>query len=334
MGQDDLSYRSLFSFPRMVEELVREFVKEPWVRKLDFKTLKRVNASYVSPEMKGREGDLVWKLRLRDGSAVYVYLLIEHQSRVDRFMAVRLMVYMGLLYQDLLKNDELTPDGRLPLVIPLVLYNGGARWWAPLDLSELIACADKTAEAYVPRLRYRVIDESQYELDDLARRESVAAQLFWLERSLHRKALGRGARRLVPLLSAPADAPLRRAVLLWFDGVLLPRRRRRRRIPEALELEDFKVMLEERVKEWSRELREEGRLLGLKEGIKQGRQKGKQEGLQAGEAALLLRQLERKFGRLDPRTRKRVRSADAESLLDWGERVLTAEHLEDVFGRS
>ena len=82
-------------------------------------------------------------------------------------------------------------------------------------------------------------------------------------------------------------------------------------------------MLEKRVEEWNRELREEGRLLGLKE--------GEQKGMQKGEATLLLRQLERKFGRLDAQTRKRVRSADAGRLLDWGERLLTAERLEDVF---
>ncbi len=55
------------------------------------------------------------------------------------------------------------------------------------------------------------------------------------------------------------------------------------------------------------------------------------EGRQEGEAELLLRLLERKFGLLDPKTRSRVRSADAERLLNWGERVLAAERLEDVF---
>lgn len=86
-------------------------------------------------------------------------------------------------------------------------------------------------------------------------------------------------------------------------------------------------MLEKTVEEWNRELREEGRLLGRQEGIKEGIKEGEQK----GEAALLLRQLERKFGRLDSKTRRRVRGADAERLLDWGERVLTAERLEDVF---
>lgn len=324
MGQHDLGYRSLFSYPRMVEELVREFVEEPWVDKLDFTTLKRVNASYVSVGLKGREGDLLWKLRLRDGSLAYVYLLIEHQSRVDRFMAVRLMTYMGLLYQDLLKEGELTADGRLPLVIPLVIYNGEEEWSAPRDLAELIEHVDETAESYVPRLRYWVIDEGRYDLSDLARRNSVAAQVFWLEKNPERQALKQGTERLAPLLDGPEDAPLRRAMLAWIYRVLMPSRGEDGPIPETVSLEDFKAMLAKRVQEWNRELREEGRLVGLKEGIKQGRQKG--------EAALLLRLLERKFGHLDPQTRKRVRSADAESLLDWGERVLTAERLEDVFG--
>jgi len=94
-------------------------------------------------------------------------------------------------------------------------------------------------------------------------------------------------------------------------------------------------MLEKRVEEWNRELREEGRLLGLKEGrragVREGRQEGLQKGLQKGEALLLLRQLERKFGRLDAKTRQQVAGTDAERLLSWGERVLTAERLEDVF---
>lgn len=76
-------------------------------------------------------------------------------------MAVRLMTYIGLLYQELLKLGELTPDGRLPLVIPLVLYNGKAAWWAPEELAELIERVDESAVPYVPRLRYLVVDESR-----------------------------------------------------------------------------------------------------------------------------------------------------------------------------
>ena len=46
---------------------------------------------------------------------------------------------------------------------------------------------------------------------------------------------------------------------------------------------------------------------------------------------MLLRQLTRKFGAIDESIRARVLGADAEQLLVWGERVLSAETLEDVF---
>jgi hypothetical protein len=339
VGHYDLSYRSLFSFPKMVEGLFREFVKEPWVEKLDFETLQRVNASYVSEELKSREGDLVWKLRRRDGRPVFVYLLIEHQSKVDRFMALRLMVYIALLYQDLLKQGELTPDGLLPLVIPLVLYNGEVAWWAPEDLADLIERLDDESEAYVPRLRYRVIDEGRYSPDDLEARDSVAAQVFWLEQSREKRKLVPGARRLLKLLGGPGDEALRRAVVAWVSQVLVPRRGDGEPIPETLSPEELEAMLEKRVEEWNRQLREEGRILGRQEGRKEGRLEGRQEGRQEGRlegrreegAAFLLRLLERKFGQLDSNTRNLVQGADPDRLLDWGERVLDARRLEDVF---
>ena len=38
-----------------------------------------------------------------------------------------------------------------------------------------------------------------------------------------------------------------------------------------------------------------------------------------------------KFGPLDPEFEERVRSADPDRLLEWGERVLTAKSLQDIF---
>ena len=56
------------------------------------------------------------------------------------------------------------------------------------------------------------------------------------------------------------------------------------------------------------------------------------EGRVEGEAALLLRQMERKFHPLPESARQRVTSADAETLLVWGERVLDAKSLDEVWG--
>ena len=52
-------------------------------------------------------------------------------------MAVRLLTCIGLLYQDLVAAGEIPAGRRLPAVLPIVLYNGEADWWAAKSLEEL-----------------------------------------------------------------------------------------------------------------------------------------------------------------------------------------------------
>ena len=55
-----------------------------------------------------------------------------------------------------------------------------------------------------------------------------------------------------------------------------------------------------------------------------------QTGLQKGEAALLLRLMERRFGSVDAALRHRLQTADAETLLQWADRLLNAASPEAV----
>jgi predicted transposase/invertase (TIGR01784 family) len=319
MHEHDHRYRLLFARPQMIEALVREFVPEPWVESLDFSTLERVNASYVSEKLKRSEGDMVWKLRRRDRTPVYLYLLVEFQSRPDRFMAVRIMAYVAALYLDLIARGELAPGRRLPLVIPLVAYNGVRRWRSPLELSELIERFDPAAEAYVPRLRYRVIDEGAYPPEELARRDGLAALLFWLK-TQQGKAMVQAPRRLKELLAREGDSSMYRAFLIWlgYDPEA---------VPEFLSLKEFSEMWDTTVERWKRELQEVWR----EEMLQELREKGRKEGERQGEVKLLVRLLERKFGPLDRPTRARISKASSDRLLEWSDRILTAERLEEVF---
>ena len=70
----------------------------------------------------------------------------------------------------------------------------------------------------------------------------------------------------------------------------------------------------------------------MEQWTKRAHQQGIQQGQTEGEAAILVRQLERRFGPLSPRHRARIESADAETLLVWGDRVLTAQSVDEVFG--
>jgi len=108
MAEQDLGYKRLFAQREMVADLLTGFVREPGVDEVQLDTLERVSGSYVSDDLRAREDDIVWRVRWR-GQWLYVYLLLEFQASVDRFMALRMMVYVGLLYQDLARQRQLTP---------------------------------------------------------------------------------------------------------------------------------------------------------------------------------------------------------------------------------
>jgi len=55
-----------------------------------------------------------------------------------------------------------------------------------------------------------------------------------------------------------------------------------------------------------------------------------EQGRQEGGAALLLRQIERKFGAPSAAMRERISNADPETLLNWSERILTADSVDAV----
>ena len=66
-------------------------------------------------------------------------------------------------------------------------------------------------------------------------------------------------------------------------------------------------------------------------GIRKGRHEGHQQGMMVGESTVISRQLERKFGRLPAEYVARLKAADEKSLLNWADRILTAESLHEVF---
>ncbi|UXC36131.1 DUF4351 domain-containing protein [Cupriavidus gilardii] len=63
----------------------------------------------------------------------------------------------------------------------------------------------------------------------------------------------------------------------------------------------------------------------------EGLQEGRQEGLQQGQAMMLRNMLAKRFGPLPAELETRLNGASAEQLQAWGERLLSAQHLADVF---
>lgn len=161
----DAAYKLLFSHPAMVADLLKGYLAREWIGELDLNRLEAVAESHLSDDLRERRNDCIWRVPWRDPAGgdpvwLYVYLILEFQSRVDETMAVRMLVYLGLLYQDLLRAREITPDA-LPPVLPVVLYNGQDRWTAPVQLAAQVPRFPAALAPYIPRVQYLFLDEGR-----------------------------------------------------------------------------------------------------------------------------------------------------------------------------
>ncbi|AJD48945.1 putative transposase [Isoalcanivorax pacificus W11-5] len=343
MDDHDTGYRLLFSHPEMVRDLLTGFVPESWVAELDLDTLEKVSGSYVTDDLRSRCDDVIWRVRWGK-EWVYLYLLLEFQSTVDPYMAVRIMAYVALLYQDLIRTGQLGETGHLPPVVPVVLYNGRPRWQAATDIGALIFPVTGELARYQPRLHYLLLDEGRFDEQALAPLQNLVAALFRLENSRDAPAIQRVLRHLIDWLHAPQQASLRRSFTEWLRRVLLPGRLPHITIPAMQELQEVDDMLAERVKEWYAEYERKGLQDGMRKGMAQGLEKGLEKGLEQGlekglekgrndEARRILsRQITRRFGALSPATEARLAAASLEQLELWADLILDAQSPEALFG--
>lgn len=339
----DSLYHRLFSEPLMVEELVTFFLPELLEDGLDLRGIERVNAKFHDVRNgRRREGDIIWRLRSRTAGDLFLYLMLEFQSRVDYWMAVRALVYQSLLLQQIVAERDLKPGDRLPPVVTVVLYNGDPRWTAATDLRDLIGLPDDTSLwPWQPSCRYHLLDMGAFTREALGSADNLAALLFRLEQPHdHPGELGRLVGEVVGWFERHPD---RNRLRDLFKGLVL----------EAIEdldtlVADIDDMREARtmlatqaqrwIEKWKSEGMAEGRAKGWAEGRVEGRAEGRAEGLAQGVAEgkieAILSTIDARFGAVDSTTAARVRATSQEELDALLRRVLTADSLDAALGQA
>lgn len=328
----DSSYKFLFSNPELVRDLVMGFIPDDWLHSLDYSTLEKVSCSYVSDDLKQREDDIVWRVKV-DGEWVYLYILMEFQSTVDKYMALRMMIYIGLLYQDLIKQGQLLTEGRLPPILPIVLYNGDKKWTAVTNIADLIPEVSGLVAEFRPSLKYLLIDENNYTDSELANTSNLVAAVFRLEHASSPSDVSDIVKLLIEWLKDRPD--LRKMFAKWLSATLMRKPEYGILLPEVDDLQEIKVMLADKVEVWAKayiaEGKQEGLQQGLQKGLQKGLQEGEQKGLQKGEMLALQRLLAKRFGAISAETTALISNAPVVDIERWFDRAIDAKQLSDVF---
>lgn len=257
----------MFSDPRVVKGLLRSFVHEKFVDDLDFSSMKKLNTKFIPVSENSRQADLVFEINLK-GQTAYIYLFIEFQSTVDRFMALRMARYQFEFYQEI---QTMTKSYSLSPSFSILIYNGDSRWTAPERFSELLLESSIPKE-YLPEFKYFKIAINEIPKRELVKLRNAAAGVFYIENE-DILSSGKNIEELVSLLNGILEkdgGDLVRALVnriyevSGFEGEC-------KELERIEDLTKVGSMLELNVKRWKEKMLEEGIEKGIELGLEQGK---------------------------------------------------------------
>ena len=264
----DASYKKIFAHRRTIGDLLRGFAGK-LARHLDFSTLERLPASFVTEHLGQRHADMLWKIQTADGSWLYLLVLLEFQSTIDHDMALRMLDYTVRVLQGL-GSDDRGPGGKYPPLLPVVIYNGEGRWTAVTDARELFAPMPDELLGYRPRHQYLLLDLRALDPTVLPP-ENVVSLIAMLEQARSQGQLEKLGASLADWLLRVGETRLLDSFVAWITQVLARTDAAGRTLELQTRSEEEGTMstLAERVREWGDELNQQWLEKGIEKGERQ-----------------------------------------------------------------
>lgn len=325
--------KRIFTDPETAAVELRQVLPATLCDRLDWGTLRVEPSSFIDPKLKPRHSDILYTVAIAGSERrISLYTVLEHQSKPDAKMAARFLVYVGRLYERYIRQHENSTT--VPMVVPILLYQGPTGWTLPRRLSEsldvppeLLAVFPSPVELVfaVDDLEESVIGE-QVTRDVLARdrhlaQAEMARTMLWLYHHQDASA-GERAAALGVLLEFISESWGPDAVRPFLTYLLSA-------FPTQTPI---RAIIEGSLNPETRHLYATIREELIADGMLKGKAEGKAEGKTEMLAEMLEQLLDSRELAPTDELRDRVAGCKDESLLRrWFQRALTAATLTEVF---
>ena len=300
----DKAFQSAMSDLRVARDFLEHHLPAVVREQIDLNTLKMHPTTFVDPELRKLVSDVLYSVEFKDGkNQAFLYVAIEHQSTSDKLMPLRVIQYTCRILDYYIKQHG--PNTPLPVVIPLIFYNGNQLYPYSCSIFDLFGEHKALAKQFMFD-EFKLVDLNQIP-DEAIRQHQWSGLLEMLFKH-------NAARDIIRYLEQ-MDEIVDYLVKSRADNYLMTM------IKYVIEKSDMgdrsqfyhwvhnhlSPPLEEETMTLAEQLRTEG------------------------EQTLLMKQLYRRFPTLARNYEMRVKNARAEELLQWGERILDAKSVEEVF---
>jgi len=134
-------------------------------QKIDWGTLTQVKGTFIDEEYQDSASDLLYLVQeLESEDPLFLYVLLEHQSKADKWMRFRFLKYMCRIWDESFKTfpkqQELVP------IIPLVFYQGKHSWNYSTQFRELFRESARQFN-FIPNFTHFLVDQSGIKSDEV-----------------------------------------------------------------------------------------------------------------------------------------------------------------------
>lgn len=234
---------------------------------LEPEDIEKYTSSFVTQELKSQESDIVYKQKGKN-----VFFLIEHQTKVDYRMALRILQYEYEIIKSAIHNkNKATQEDKIPNVIPIVLYTGKKRWNSNIFLQQ----EKLTGYEELPLGKYEIVDVNDFEEEELLKEKSFLSKAMLIEKKRPADNLGEYLKRIVEEIEEDQETYTKeqKELLTVIIDVVLRKKidnQLAEKLTKQLNKKEGKNMLAilETIEEENRMLVEKGRKEGIKETAK------------------------------------------------------------------
>lgn len=248
------------------------------IKRLDLKRIELQRDSFIDDEHRVFAVDLLFKIGLQEEKNP-IWLLTEHQVKMDEWMPFRLLKYKCIIWDHVRKNSALTV--KLPFIYSIIIYNGQRPYSKSLALKELIY-PEWSHSLFSFNESLTLIDLTQIEDETLqkhARNHIRGTALLLTLKHILNKKLSTKLDELFKVYKHLDEAGYREELADLLYYLLNEGRNLDTHHLKSVIYQHFSQEVEGKLMTIAQALR----LEGWNEGIQQGMQQGVQQGVQQGE---------------------------------------------------
>jgi len=169
--------RQLLSHQPTASAFFKVVIPEDIQELLDITALEISKDQFLDRELDDQLSDMLFRVYNKDMMPAYIYLLFQHKGNPEPLISYLLFRYMERIWEQTINQGLI---GHLPIIFPVVIYNGSTSWNVSTHFSNLFGTRSNLISA-LPDFQYIMCDLSNIADLDFSRNPILSAGMHLIQ---------------------------------------------------------------------------------------------------------------------------------------------------------